>query len=68
MRDQPRSRLVLLARVLAPLIPLFGVLYLDLDVVSIFVLYRAEKLIIGGNTVLKMLLTGKLGALPLILF
>ena len=68
MHEQPRSRLVLLALVLANLIPLFGVLYLDWDVGSIVVLYWAENLIIGGYTVLKMLVTGKLGALPLILF
>jgi hypothetical protein len=68
MHEQPRGRLVLLVLVLANLIPLFGVLYLDWDVGSIVVLYWAENLIIGGYTVLKMLVKGKLGALPLILF
>ena len=48
MHEQPRGRLVLLVLVLANLIPLFGVLYLDWDVGSIVVLYWAENLIIGG--------------------
>ena len=68
METQPRSLLVLYALVLANLVPLFGVLYLDWDVGSIVVLYWVENLIIGGYTVLKMLVTGKAGALPLILF
>jgi hypothetical protein len=54
--------------VLANLVPLFGVLYLGWDVGSIVVLYWAENLIIGGYTVLKMLVTGAAGTLPLILF
>ena len=53
---------------LANLVPLFGVLYLGWDVGSIVVLYWAENLIIGGYTVLKMLVTGAAGTLPLILF
>ena len=68
MQGQPRSRMVLLALVLANLVPLFGVLYLGWDVGSIVVLYWMENLIIGGYTLLKMLVTGALGALPLILF
>ena len=59
---------MLLALVLANLVPLFGVLYLGWDVGSIVVLYWLENLIIGGYTVLKMLVTGKAGALPPILF
>ena len=57
-----------LALVLANLIPLFGVLYLDWDVGSIVVLYWLENLVIGGYTILKMLLAGKFGALFNILF
>lgn len=68
METQPRSQLVLYALVLANLVPLVGVLYLDWDVGSIVVLYWVENLIIGGYTVLKMLVTGKAGALPSILF
>ena len=57
-----------LALLLANLVPVFGVLYLDWDVSSIIVLYWAENLIIGGFTLLKMLVTGKAGALFLMLF
>lgn len=64
----PRSTLVLLALVSANLVPLFGVLFLEWDVGSIVVLYWVENLIIGGYTLLKMLVTGKAGALPLMLF
>ena len=64
----PRSRLVLFALVLANLVPLFGVLYLEWDVGSIVVLYWVENLIIGCYTLLKMLVTGKVGAVPLMLF
>ncbi|HYQ73374.1 MAG TPA: DUF6498-containing protein [Gammaproteobacteria bacterium] len=53
---------------LANLVPVFGVLYLDWDVASIIVLYWAENLIVGGYTLLKMLVAGKAGALPLMLF
>jgi len=44
------------------------VLYLDWDVSSIIVLYWAENLIIGGFTLLKLLLAGKTGALFQMLF
>jgi len=45
--------------VLANLVPLFGVLYLDWDVGSLVVLYWSENLVIGGYTVLKMLLKAR---------
>jgi len=54
--------------VLANLLPVTGVLYLDWDVSSIIVLYWAENLIIGGFTLLKLLLAGKTGALFQMLF
>jgi hypothetical protein len=57
-----------LALLLANLVPVFGALYLDWDVSSIIVLYWAENLIIGGFTLLKMLVAGKVGALFLMLF
>ncbi len=57
-----------LALVSANLIPLFGVLYLDWDVGSIVVLYWLENLVIGGYTILKMLVTEKLGALFNVVF
>ena len=57
-----------LALLLANLIPIFGVLYLDWDVGSIIVLYWAENLVIGLYTILKMLVTGGIGALGRILF
>ncbi len=52
-----------LALLLANLAPVFGVLYLDWDVSSIIVLYWAENLVIGGFTLLKMLVAGRAGAL-----
>ena len=57
-----------LVLLLANLVPVFGVLYLDWDVSSIIVLYWAENLIIGGFTLLKMLVAGKTGALFRMLF
>lgn len=68
MRAQPPGRLTLLALLLANLVPLFGVLYLGWDVGSLVVLYWAENLITGGFTLLRMLVTGKAGALPSMLF
>jgi hypothetical protein len=53
---------------LANLVPVFGVLYLDWDASSIVVLYWAENLIVGGFTLLKMLLVGKAGATFKMLF
>jgi hypothetical protein len=57
-----------LALLLANLVPVFGALYLDWDASSIIVLYWAENLIIGGFTLLKMLVAGKTGALFRMLF
>ncbi|MDH3979509.1 MAG: DUF6498-containing protein [Gammaproteobacteria bacterium] len=57
-----------LALLLANLLPVFGVLFLDWDVGSIVVLYWAENLIAGAYTLLKMLTVGKLRALPVMLF
>jgi hypothetical protein len=57
-----------LALLLANLVPVFGVFYLDWDAGSIVVLYWAENLIVGGFTLLKMLLVGKAGALFQMLF
>jgi hypothetical protein len=57
-----------LALLLANLVPVFGALYLDWDVSSIIVLYWAENLIVGGFTLLKMLVAGKAGALFRMLF
>ena len=57
-----------IALILANLIPVFGVLYLDWDVGSIVVLYWSENLIVGGYTILKMLVTGGKGTPFLILF
>lgn len=60
--------LPLLGLVLANLLPLFGVLYLDWDVGSLVVLYWAENLIVGGFTVLRMLVAGRSRALFPVLF
>jgi len=68
VNDQQRIGLPVLALVLANLIPIFGVLYLQWDVGSIVVLYWTENLIVGVYTVLKMLVTARFGALFYILF
>jgi hypothetical protein len=57
-----------IALLLANLVPVIGVLYLEWDASSIIVLYWAENLIVGGFTLLKMLLVGKAGALFKMLF
>ena len=57
-----------IALLLANLIPLFGVLYLDWDVGGIIVLYWAENLVIGLYTALKMLVAAGASAFGHILF
>lgn len=57
-----------IALLLANLIPVFGVLYMDWDVGGIIVLYWAENLVIGFYTILKMLVTGGIEAIGKILF
>ena len=54
-----RPGITLAALVLANLVPLFGVLYLDWDVSSLVVLYWSENLVIGGYTIIKMLLKAR---------
>lgn len=69
MTDRPyRFDLPQLALLLANLLPLFGVFWFDWDVGSIVVLYWVENLIVGAYTVLKMLVTGGVKALPRIAF
>jgi hypothetical protein len=57
-----------LALLLANLLPVFGVFWFDWDVGSIVVLYWVENLIVGGYTLLKMLITGGVRALFLAAF
>ena len=57
-----------IALLLANLIPVFGVLFMDWDVGSIIVLYWAENLVVGLYTIVKMLVTGGPGAIGHILF
>ena len=68
MTEDIKFDLPLLALLLANLVPVFGVLYLGWDVGAIVVLYWAENLIVGGYTLLKMLLSGGVGALGYMLF
>jgi len=68
VNDQQRVSLPVVALVLANLVPIFGVLYLQWDVGSIVVLYWTENLIVGVYTVLKMFVTTGFGALFYILF
>ena len=57
-----------LTLLLANLIPIFGVLFMDWDVGAIIVLYWAENLVIGGYTALKMLVASGRHAIGYILF
>jgi hypothetical protein len=68
LMERRRSGIALAALVFANLVPLFGVLYLDWDVGSLVVLYWSENLIIGGYTILKMLLKAGTRGLFLVLF
>jgi hypothetical protein len=54
-----RAGIALAALVLANLVPLFGVLFLDWDVASLVVLYWSENLVIGAFTILKLLLKAR---------
>ena len=63
-----RLTLPQLALLLANLIPVFGVLFMDWDVGAIIVLYWAENLVVGMYTILKMLVAGGYGAIGNILF
>ena len=68
MTDKLRISLPLLALVLANLVPVFGVLFLQWDVGAIVVLYWTENLVAGFYTLLKMLVTGGTSALGTLLF
>jgi hypothetical protein len=68
LMERLRPEIALAAMVLANLIPLFGVLFLDWDVGSLVVLYWSENLVIGGYTILKMLLKARGSKRFLVLF
>jgi hypothetical protein len=68
MTAQRYLTLPLLALLLANLVPVFGVLYLQWDVGAIVVLYWTENLVAGLYTLLKMLVTGGISALGTLLF
>jgi hypothetical protein len=68
LMEQRRPEIVLAALVLANLVPLFGVLFLGWDVGSLVVLYWSENLVIGGYTILKMLLKARGSERFLVLF
>ncbi|MDX1697102.1 MAG: DUF6498-containing protein [Thiohalobacterales bacterium] len=57
-----------IALLLANLIPVFGVLYMDWDVGAIVVLYWAENLVVGIYTILKMLVADGAKAIGFALF
>ena len=59
--DPKHINLPIVALVLANLVPIAGVLYMDWDVGAIIVLYWTENLIAGGYTIFKMLLAGGKG-------
>jgi len=64
----PGFTLPQIALLLANLIPVFGVLYMDWDVGGIIVLYWAENLVIGFYTILKMLVADGIDAIGKVLF
>jgi hypothetical protein len=59
LMERRRPEIALGALLLANLVPLFGVLFLGWDVGSLVVLYWSENLVIGGYTILKMLLKAR---------
>ena len=59
--DSKHINLPIVALLLANLVPIAGVLYMDWDVGAIIVLYWTENLIAGGYTIFKMLLAGGKG-------
>lgn len=63
MHQRPFLDLPQLALLLANLLPVFGVWHLGWDAGSVVVLYWAENLIVGGYTVLKLLVAGRERAL-----
>ena len=56
-----RTSLVLL--VLANLLPVYGVLFLDWDIAALVVLYWSENLVLGFYTLARMLVVSPLGSL-----
>ena len=68
LMERWRPEIALGVLVLANLIPLFGVLFLNWDVGSLVVLYWSENLVIGGYTILKMLLKASRRERILVLF
>jgi hypothetical protein len=68
LMEQRRPEIALAALVLANLVPLFGVLFLGWEVGSLVVLYWSENLVIGGYTILKMLLKARGSERFLVLF
>ena len=68
LMEQRRPEIALGALVLANLVPLFGVLFLNWDIGSLVVLYWSENLVIGGYTILKMLLKARGSKHFLVLF
>ena len=68
LMERWRPEIALGVLVLANLIPLFGVLFLNWDVGSLVVLYWSENLVIGGYTILKMLLKANRRERILVLF
>ena len=68
MIDPKHINLPIAALLLANLVPIAGVLYMDWDVGAIVVLYWTENLIAGSYTLLKMLLAGGKGTAFHLLF
>jgi hypothetical protein len=68
LNERRRSTLTLAALVVANLVPVFGVLQLDWDVGAIVILYWCENLVIGGFTVIKLLMAAGVRALFNVLF
>lgn len=63
-----RRRASLALLVVANLVPLAGVLFLDWDIAALVVLYWSENLVLGLYTLLKMFTVNPLGAVPMGLF
>lgn len=59
----PRRRASLALLVLANLLPIYGVVFLEWDITALVVLYWSENLVLGFYTLAKMLVVSPLGSL-----
>ena len=67
-RSSRQTNIALLSLLLANVTPLLGVIWWDWDVGLIILLYWSENIIVGFYTLMKMLVVGRLYAIPMAIF